>query len=167
VTTPEVGVIEPESASKVVVAPLALIVWKEGSDPVPFDVKTKVAVEGETEVIALLAPPTSTSCCVIALPEIAVPLPDNTPVAVVVSVIAGVVVGLATVPAKPFALTTETVVTVPPVAGFCQLGDEPVVAVRTCPVVPAASQDGTPLFEVIKTPSLAVASAAMVFADEA
>ena len=31
----------------------------------------------------------------------------------VVNVIAGVVVALATVPAKPFALTTDTVVTVP------------------------------------------------------
>jgi hypothetical protein len=37
----------------------------------------------------------------------------RTPVIVVESVIAGVVVALATVPAKPFADTTETVVTVP------------------------------------------------------
>ena len=35
----------------------------------------------------------------------------------VLRVIAGVVVGFATVPAKPFAETTETVVTVPAVAG--------------------------------------------------
>ena len=44
----------------------------------------------------------------------AVPLPFNTPVMDVVSVIAGVLVGLATVPAKPLAETTETLCTVPP-----------------------------------------------------
>jgi hypothetical protein len=43
----------------------------------------------------------------------AVPLPFKTPVMLVESVIAGVVVALVTVPAKPFADTTETVVTVP------------------------------------------------------
>ena len=52
-----------------------------------------------------------------AAAAIAVPLPTKIPVAEVVSVIAGVVVGLATVPAKPLAEATETVVTVPvPVA---------------------------------------------------
>ena len=45
---------------------------------------------------------------------IAVPLPLSTPVIVVDSVIAGVVVLLATVPVKPLADTTETLVTVPP-----------------------------------------------------
>jgi hypothetical protein len=93
-------------------------------------------------------------------------LPDNTPVAVVVRVIAGVVVGLATVPAKPFALTTETVVTVPEVAGFSQLGGEPVVAVRTCPVVPAAKTEGTPEEFVIKIPFPEVESPETVLADE-
>ena len=44
---------------------------------------------------------------------IAVPLPLSKPVIDVVSVIAGVVVALATVPAKPLAETTLTVVTVP------------------------------------------------------
>jgi hypothetical protein len=43
------------------------------------------------------------------------------PVTDVVNVIAGVVVGLATVPANPLAETTETVVTVPFV-GFVQIG---------------------------------------------
>ena len=47
--------------------------------------------------------------------EIAVPLPFSTPVMLVVRVIAGVVVAFATVPAKPFAETTETVCTVPEV----------------------------------------------------
>jgi len=44
---------------------------------------------------------------------IAVPFPLRTPVIVVVRVIAGVVVAVATVPANPFAVTTETLVTVP------------------------------------------------------
>ena len=45
--------------------------------------------------------------------EIAVPLPLSKPVIVVVSVMAGVVVAVATVPAKPLADTTDTLVTVP------------------------------------------------------
>ena len=45
--------------------------------------------------------------------EIAVPLPLSKPVIVVVSVMAGVVVAVATVPAKPLADTTETLVTEP------------------------------------------------------
>ena len=44
---------------------------------------------------------------------IAVPLPLSMPVIVVDSVMAGVEVAVATVPAKPLADTTETVVTVP------------------------------------------------------
>lgn len=47
---------------------------------------------------------------------IAVPLPERIPVTDVLRVIAGVVVAFATVPAKPFAETTETVVTVPVLA---------------------------------------------------
>jgi len=45
--------------------------------------------------------------------EIAVPLPFKTPEILVVNVIAGADVGLATVPVNPFALTTDSVVTVP------------------------------------------------------
>ena len=45
--------------------------------------------------------------------EIAVPFPFRTPLMVVERVIAGVVVAFATEPAKPFAETTETLVTVP------------------------------------------------------
>lgn len=45
---------------------------------------------------------------------IAVPLPLRIPVTLVDNVIAGVVVGLATLPASPLALTTLTVLTVPP-----------------------------------------------------
>ena len=68
----------------------------------------------------------------------AVPLPLSKPVIVVVKVIAGVVVAVATVPAKPLADTTDTLVTVPLVAGAAQVGAPPVVAVNTWPVVPAA-----------------------------
>ena len=46
--------------------------------------------------------------------ETAVPLPFRRPVMDVVSVIAGVVVLVATVPPKPFADTTEQSITVPP-----------------------------------------------------
>ena len=45
--------------------------------------------------------------------EIAVPLPLSRPVMLVVKVIAGVVVAVATVPANPLADTTDTLVTVP------------------------------------------------------
>jgi len=103
---------------------------------------------------------------VTALPEIAVPLPDNTPVMVVERVIAGVVVAVATVPANPLALTTDTEVTVPDVAGLAQEGGDPVVAVRTCPVVPSGSIDGMPVVPVIKTPLFAVASPPTTFAEE-
>jgi hypothetical protein len=44
---------------------------------------------------------------------IAVPLPFNTPVTVVDNVTAGVVVAVATVPARPLADTTDTLETVP------------------------------------------------------
>ena len=46
--------------------------------------------------------------------ETAVPLPLRRPETDVDSVMAGVVVLVATVPAKPLAETTETLVTVPP-----------------------------------------------------
>jgi hypothetical protein len=98
-----------------------------------------------------------------AVPVIAVPFPDNTPVCVVVRVIAGVLVALATVPANPLEETTDTVVTVPDVAGLAQDGGEPVVAVKTWPVVPSARIDGTPPELVISTPLLAVDSPATVF----
>lgn len=70
------------------------------------------------------------------------PLPYKRPVMLVVSVIAGVVVAVATVPANPLADTTDTLVTVPLVAGDAHVGAPPVVAVSTCPVVPAAVATG-------------------------
>ena len=67
------------------------------------------------------------------------PLPYKMPEMLVVSVIAGVVVGFATVPAKPLADTTETVVTEPPepVADSvpaAKLTPEPIVTLLNPPV---------------------------------
>ena len=67
--------------------------------------------------------------------EIAVPLPFSTPVMVVDKVMAGVEVAVATVPAKPLADTTETVVTVPDVAG-AELVQAVPLLVSTLPAVP-------------------------------
>ena len=53
--------------------------------------------------------------------EIAVPFPFSTPEMLVVKVIAGVEVAVATVPAKPLAETTEAEVTVPLPAGVAQV----------------------------------------------
>ena len=76
---------------------------------------------------------------------IAVPLPLSTPVIEVVSVIAGVVVSVATVPANPFAETTDAVVT-EPVAGVVQPSvacvpdtDEIVKTWLADPIVPGKS----------------------------
>ena len=81
--------------------------------------------------------------------EIAVPLPLSKPVIVVVSVIAGVVVAVVTVPAKPLADTTDTLVTVPcGLAAVVMLVTRPYVSIVTTgikvdePVVPAVA---TPL----------------------
>ena len=60
---------------------------------------------------------------------IAVPLPLINPVIVVLSVIAGVLVGLTTFPAKPFAELTETVVTLPPPEALIALATNWVVAI--------------------------------------
>ncbi len=56
---------------------------------------------------------------------------------VVESVMAGVVVAVATVPASPLADTTETVLTVP-VAGVAHEGIPPAI-VKTCPAEPMVS----------------------------
>ena len=68
---------------------------------------------------------------------IAVPLPFSSPVMVVESVIAGVVVAVATVPANPLAETTDTDVTVP-VAAADHVGVPAPALVSTWPSVPAA-----------------------------
>ena len=67
----------------------------------------------------------------------AVPLPLSKPVMVVESVIAGVVVAVATVPASPLADTTDTDVTVP-VAAADHVGVPAPALVSTWPSVPAA-----------------------------
>ena len=59
------------------------------------------------------------------------------PVMVVESVIAGVVVAVATVPASPLADTTDTLDTVP-VVGVAQVGVPAPALVSTWPNVPAA-----------------------------
>lgn len=56
----------------------------------------------------------------------AVPLPFRTPVMEVLIVIAGVVVAVATVPARPLAETTDTLVTVP----YASAGMSAVVSAR-------------------------------------
>ena len=61
----------------------------------------------------------------------------TTPVTVVESVMAGVVVAVATVPARPFAETTDTLVTEPP-ASVAHVGVPAPLLVSTWPVVPAA-----------------------------
>src|SRR6185437_15273455 len=60
--------------------------------------------------------------------ENAEPLLYPRPVKVGLRVIAGVVVGLATVPERPFAETTETLLTVPPVRQGCQRSTVPLLA---------------------------------------
>ena len=73
--------------------------------------------------------------------EIAVPLPFKTPVIDVVSVMAGVVVAVATVPAKPLADTTLALVTVPLVAGAVDAQVVPLL-VSTLPLVLGATKVG-------------------------
>jgi len=76
--------------------------------------------------------------------EIAVPLPFKSPVMLVVIVIAGVVVAVATLPPKPFAETMEAVVTVPeppPPAGAVLCHVVP-LDVRTFPEVDGATKVG-------------------------
>ena len=68
---------------------------------------------------------------------IAVPLPLSRPVMVVESVIAGVVVAVATVPANPLADTTDTLDTLP-AAAVDHVGVPAPALVSTWPSVPAA-----------------------------
>ena len=67
-------------------------------------------------------------------------MPLTTPVTVVESVMAGVVVAVATVPARPFAETTDTLVTVPP---------EPVAD-----NVPPTNETPVPMVTLAKPPKL-------------
>ena len=73
--------------------------------------------------------------------EIAVPLPFKTPVMDVETVMAGVVVAVATVPAKPLVDTTLTLVTVPLVAGAVLAQVVPLL-VSTLPLVLGATKVG-------------------------
>ena len=88
------------------------------------------------------APPPKTIALAVNAPEVAqvVPLEKyGMPPDVPAIVNAGVVVGLATETMPP---VHPTLVTVPLVAGAAQDGAPPVVAVNTCPVVPAAVATG-------------------------
>ena len=71
--------------------------------------------------------------------DIAVPSPFKTPVILVVIVIAGVELAVATVPVNPFALVTLTVVTVPapapPVVASASLIHCEPLYFNTCPVL--------------------------------
>lgn len=79
--------------------------------------------------------------------EIAVPFPERMPVTVVERVMAGVVVLSATVPAKPFAETTETSVTVP---------DPDAASVRRRPVVASIRKGSTVVALVLERPPATV-----------
>ena len=97
---------------------------------VPLTVSPSVCVPAESAIknvgdvpvrdrlVAILGPVAKTTVeplPVVVAAEIAVPLPARAgALTVVANVIAGVVVLLATEPLKPFAVTTETDVTVPP-----------------------------------------------------
>ena len=59
----------------------------------------------------------------------------------------------------------DTDVTVPEVGVVHETG-APVVAVKTCPVVPFAINEGTPVALVIKTPLLSVARPEIVLAAD-
>jgi hypothetical protein len=74
----------------------------------------------------------------------AVPFPLRIPVWFVDMVMAGVVVAVATVPANPLALETETLVTVPEVAGAALVQIVP-FEVSTLPIVPEAVSPVPPL----------------------
>ena len=68
------------------------------------------------------------------------PLPFKSPVTLVVRVMAGVVVAVATVPAKPFAETTDTLVTVPTNALAKVIVPAPLVTVMPVPAVRVFSE---------------------------
>lgn len=100
----------------------------------------------------------------------AVPFPFTSPVTVVDSVIAGVVVALATVPARPFADTTETLVTVPvpPLVAAIVIEPAPLVMLMFAPAISVALVNVLPVllpirswpsvYDVCPVPPLATAS---------
>jgi hypothetical protein len=65
ITPNEVGVVAPVSPSKVVAAPVALTLWKDGSDETPFETSTNPAVEGETPVRAEVDPSKTATVCAV------------------------------------------------------------------------------------------------------
>jgi len=89
---------------------------------------------------------------VVLAAEMAVPLPCRMPVTVVESVIAGVLVAVATVPANPLADTTETLVTVPPEP----LGAAHVPSARKKLVVPPPDDGARPFKLDVNTGRIAL-----------
>jgi hypothetical protein len=102
-----VNPVPPLAIGKVPVTPVV------SGKPVTFVITPEAGVPSAGVIrVGLVAKTTSPDPVVVAA-LIAVPLPFKTPVMAVVSVIAGVVVEVATVPVKPLAETTDTEVTVP------------------------------------------------------
>ncbi len=100
----------PKNVATPVPKPLTPV---EIGSPVPFVRTTAEGVPNAGVVSVGDVAKTTLPLPVVVAAEIAVPLPDKIPVTDVVSVIAGVEVAVATVPANPFAVTTETLETVP------------------------------------------------------
>jgi hypothetical protein len=94
---------------------VALILPAVNPEPVPVILvpTNAVGVSSAGDVNEGLVARTTLPVPVVVAADIAVPLPCKMPVTVVVNVKAGVVVGLVTVPANPFALTKEKLDTVP------------------------------------------------------
>lgn len=105
--------VEPLKVTEPLVPPFTPVVIIPDT---PMDVALATPSAGVTRVgeVAKTTEPEP----VVAAALIAVPLPERMPVTVVESVIAGVVVAVATVPAKPLADTTDTLVTLPPLPGM-------------------------------------------------
>jgi hypothetical protein len=82
-------------------------------NPVALVSTTELGVSKAGVVREGLVASTTAPVPVVLAADTAVPLPSKIPLTVVLRVIAGVVVELATVPARPLAETTETLVTVP------------------------------------------------------
>lgn len=97
---------------KPLIHPLTTLIPLEGAANVPSPRRNVVVLFGGVGT----APPTVDDMAgksMLAAALSAVPFPFNNPVMVVLRVMTGAVLGVATVPAKPFAVATDTDVTVP------------------------------------------------------
>ena len=87
---------------------------------------------------------------------IAVAFPFKIPVIDVEMVIAGVVVAVATLPAKPFADAMDALVTVPVPPALPHVGADAPLEVNTCPVVPAAVNASSVPLPIAADPAVGV-----------